>query len=506
MLPEGLPADRDDLPMHQAARTGLPVHAVDLDVIRADGTRVSLLQFAAPLLDELGHPRGAIGVFLDVSRHRRAAEAQQFLGDATHVLAGSLNVEATLARLARLAVPTMADWAVLDVRNDQGVAIRVGQAHRDPERQRVMDQRRAMNAARHHEALMPGRVLEIVANGKSRLLARVTPAALSALGYSDEQIAIAQTNGIASVMVLPLVVHGTVQGGFVWVRDERRPRFDDDDLTLADEVARRASGAIENARLYQEAQTASRLKDEFVATLSHELRTPLNALLGWIALARTGQLSPERQRDALASIERMAQLQAQITNDLMDVSKAVSGKVQLRPHEVDAAETTRHVAETLRLAAEAKGVRLTVEIPPDLPFVYADPDRLQQIVFNLVSNAVKFTAVGSIDVSARTDAGWLAIRVRDSGIGIPRAFLPHVFDRFRQGDGSVTREFGGLGLGLSIVRALVELHGGTVAAESDGPGSGSTFTVWLPVVPAAPLPTRVPAWATPNPPDRATEP
>jgi signal transduction histidine kinase len=254
---------------------------------------------------------------------------------------------------------------------------------------------------------------------------------------------------------------------------------------LAAEVAHRAAMAAEHARLYQEAQSANRMKDEFVATLSHELRTPLNALLGWTDLLRSGRLPPERQREAIEAIHRTALSQAQLTNDLVDVSRAVSGKFQLTPREMAIGDVVAAVADTFRLAAEAKGLHLTCTIAPGLPPIIADPDRVQQIVYNLVGNAVKFTAAGGVTVTASASGDWIALAVADTGIGIRPEFLPHVFERFRQADGSATREFGGLGLGLSIVRALVELHGGTVSADSEGEGRGSTFTVRLPVVTVA---------------------
>ncbi len=491
VTPEGLTVDHEELPMQRAARTGQPVRGVDHDIVRPDGTRLSLLEFAAPLFDDVGRPRGAIGAFLDVSRRRRASEAQRFLGDATHLLTGSLNAERTLAHLARLAVPHMADWSQLDMLNDRGEPIRIGQAHRDPMQQQVMESR--LGPVRPGDAgpPAPGRLLDIVKNGQALLVANATPEAFAALGYSDEQVQVAQRYGLASLMYVPLVVRGKVEGGFAWVRNDRRPRYDAEDVALGEELARRASAAVENARLYEEAQTANRLKDEFVATLSHELRTPLNALLGWIELLRSDRLDAQQRRQAVEAIERTARLQAQITNDLMDVSKAVSGKFRLAPRHVDAGQVVRSVSESLRLAAEGKGVKLRIDLAPGLPVVFVDPDRLQQIVYNLVANAVKFTAAGAVDISVAADDGWLALKVRDTGIGISRAFLPYVFDRFRQADGGVSRKYGGLGLGLSIVRALVELHGGTVAVHSDGHGHGATFSVWLPVAPPAaePAPT-----------------
>jgi signal transduction histidine kinase len=274
-------------------------------------------------------------------------------------------------------------------------------------------------------------------------------------------------------------------GAFAWMRGAERAAFDARDLTLAEEVARRAAMAVEHAQLYRQAQSASRMKDEFVATLSHELRTPLNALLGWIELLRSGRLSHDRQREAVEAIHRTAAAQAQLTNDLVDVSRAVSGKFKLEPREVHVGQLVPATIDVFRLAAESKGLWLRCQVDEPLPRLVADPDRLQQIVYNLVGNAVKFTARGGVDVGARLDTDWVELTVRDTGIGIDPEFLPYVFDRFRQADGRVTREFGGLGLGLSIVRALVELHGGTVAAASDGLGHGAMFTVRLPLAPPA---------------------
>ena len=271
--------------------------------------------------------------------------------------------------------------------------------------------------------------------------------------------------------MVPLLSRDRLIGAFAWVRHAGRPRFDDRDLALAEEVARRASVAVENAQLYREAQRANQLKDEFVATLSHELRTPLNALLGWTELLRSGQLPPDRQHLALEAIERTARMQAQITNDLVDVSQAAAGAFRLAPRPVAAGEVIRNAAEAFRLAADAKGVRLGVHVAPEMPPVLVDPDRLQQIVFNLVGNAVKFTPAGTVDVRAGVQGGRLEVDVCDTGIGIPASFLPFVFDRFRQADGSTSRQYGGLGLGLSIVRSLVELHGGRVVAAQRGRGA-----------------------------------
>ncbi|MCC6989628.1 MAG: GAF domain-containing protein [Acidobacteria bacterium] len=475
---DGTPLTPHDLPLQTAARTKQPVVDAEFAAVRADGRVVVMQAHAVPLLDERGEARGAIGVFTDVSEQRRSAAEQHFLAEASRQLSASLDYEETLRRVAALAVPEMADWSVLDVVDADGQLTRLGSVHRDAAAQAWLDTRPSLRA--DGDGTPP---LTLTAIAQPSLIRQVDDDVLRGLGAAQWQIDAARPLGVASALVVPLTLHGTTVGAFAWMRGRDRTPFDERDLTFAEEVGRRATMAIEHARLYREAQSANRLKDEFVATLSHELRTPLNALLGWTELLRSGRLAPERTREAIDAIHRTALAQAQLTNDLVDVSRAVSGKFRLRPEEVDVASVVRDATETFRLAAESKGLRLTCEVSPKVPRIVADPDRLRQIVYNLVGNAVKFTAAGAVEVLACGDPDWLVLTVRDTGIGIRPSFLPYVFDRFRQADGSVSREFGGLGLGLSIVRALVELHGGTIVAASDGDGQGAAFTVRMPVAP-----------------------
>jgi PAS domain S-box-containing protein len=232
----------------------------------------------------------------------------------------------------------------------------------------------------------------------------------------------------------------------------------------------------------QEAENANRLKDEFLATVSHELRAPLNAILGWVKLLRQGKLDPEAAKNALETIERSARAQNRLIEDLLDVSRIITGKLRLEVTTVDAALVTRGALASIRPVAEAKGVSLSEQFDNiDTP-VSGDPNRLQQVVWNLLSNAVKFTPKGGhVVVRLGLEAGHVAIAVRDSGQGIKAEFLPYVFDRFRQADSSSIRRHGGLGLGLAIVRHLVDMHGGSVEVDSEGEGKGSTFTVRLPL-------------------------
>jgi PAS domain S-box-containing protein len=248
------------------------------------------------------------------------------------------------------------------------------------------------------------------------------------------------------------------------------------------ESAQRARAEAE--RLYREAQESSRLKDEFLATVSHELRTPLTAILGWAHMLRTGKFNDESARRAFETVERNARAQAQLIDDLLDVSRIITGKLRIDVRPVDPNSFIEAAVEAVRPAAEAKGVRLQKVLDTGVVTVSGDPVRLQQIVWNLLSNAIKFTPRGGrVQVRLERVNSHIEVAVSDTGDGIPPEFLPHVFDRFRQADQKTTRQHGGMGLGLAIVRHLVELHGGTVRAESAGEGQGATFTVLLPVAP-----------------------
>jgi signal transduction histidine kinase/ActR/RegA family two-component response regulator len=242
--------------------------------------------------------------------------------------------------------------------------------------------------------------------------------------------------------------------------------------------------ATENERLYREAQESSRLKDEFLATISHELRTPLTAILGWSHMLRTGQFNRDSALKALETIERNARAQGQLIDDLLDVSRIITGKLRIDVRPVDPNSFIEAAIEAVRPAAEARGVRVQKIIDTGVVSVAGDPIRLQQVVWNLLSNAIKFTPRGGrVQVRLERVNSHIEIAVSDTGSGISHDFLPHVFDRFRQADQRTTRQHGGMGLGLSIVRHLVELHGGTVKAESGGMDQGATFTVLLPVAP-----------------------
>jgi signal transduction histidine kinase len=251
------------------------------------------------------------------------------------------------------------------------------------------------------------------------------------------------------------------------------------DRRRAERDRERALRVAEAAR--HDAEISSRLKDQFLATLSHELRTPLNAVLGWARMLVNHQVEESKVPAALAMIERNAQAQKQLVDDLLDVSAIVSGRLRLDPRDIDLAEVVRAAIDSMKLSFDARHLRIEQHLEPVR--IVGDPDRLRQVVWNLLSNAAKFTPEGG-DIYIRVDRDTTTARlsVRDTGRGIGAEFLPHVFEPFRQADSSITRASGGLGLGLSLVRHLVEAHGGTVTVTSEGPMQGTTFMVALPRV------------------------
>jgi PAS domain S-box-containing protein len=360
-----------------------------------------------------------------LERERMALVARlELLADVTGVLGSSLDYEQTLRSIADAAVPRFADWCFIDVVNESG----------DVERLAV-------------------------------------PADLP-------------TGPPSSTLAAPLTARGRVLGQLSFALIGPGRQFSAEDAQLAEDLGRRAGLAIDNARLYSELERANRAKDEFLAMLSHELRTPMTATLGWAGLLERGPVPEDVVAAAAQAIGQSTRAQARLIDDLLDVSRIVSGKMQLSLKPLMVADTIAAAVETVRSAAEAKQIRLDVRLVDRDARLQGDHDRLQQVFWNLLSNAVKFTPRGGwIDVELVTEQENVRVTVRDSGEGIRRDLLPHIFERFRQGDSGASRKHSGLGLGLSIARNLVELHGGTLTAASEGEGRGAAFTVLLPATP-----------------------
>ena len=329
-----------------------------------------------------------------------------------------------------------------------------------------------------------GRVLDTGKPFRSDDLSQ-EPAFADDAGYRE----IVNTERIVTVMVVPITIDERIEG-LLYVDNRTVRPFTDHDEAILTELADHAAIAIRNVRLLareqrarEEAEAANRMKDEFLATLSHELRTPLNAVLGWAVTLRTARLDPATSARALEAIERNARAQSQLIEDLLDISRIVSGKLRLEVRIMDPITVVEAAIEAMRPAAASKDLALVATLDPRAGPVWGDPDRLQQVVWNLLSNAIKFTPRGGrVDVRLSQVDASVEIAVSDTGQGIAPALLPHVFERFRQADSSSTRTQGGLGIGLALVRHLVELHGGTVTAESPGVDQGATFRARLPLV------------------------
>ncbi|MGV0103846.1 ATP-binding protein [Nostoc sp. DSM 114160] len=295
--------------------------------------------------------------------------------------------------------------------------------------------------------------------------------------------------GITAYAGQPLIVQGRLLGTLSFA-SRTRTCFTPEEIDLLQSTCEQMAIAIERANLLasiqqqaQQLQQANRIKDEFLAVLSHELRSPLNPILGWSKLLQTSKLDEAKTAYALSAIERNAKLQSELIEDLLDVSRILQGKLSLNVYPVDLVSIVKAAMETVQLAAESKSIQIHLRLEPNVGQVLGDPNRLQQVIWNLVSNAIKFTDIGGrVDIHLKQVNSFAEVTVIDTGQGIHPNFLPYVFEYFRQADSATTRKFGGLGLGLAIVRHLVELHGGTVRVESAGEGQGATFTVRLPLM------------------------
>ena len=393
------------------------------------------------------------------------------------MLASTLDYEKTLINISRLAIPTFADWCfvylVLPGNEISSALI----AHADEEKEHLAREIEIRLEDLSSTTLSVGRVFQ---TGIPELLSDIREEELKDTLKDERKFEALTQLGIRSAVVVPIPGRHAVLGviGFVSPKPDR---YTPAELFFAQELARHISLALENARLYREAQEANRAKDEFLATLSHELRTPLNAILGWTQILRAKRLDEVTTARAFEAIERNAKAQAELIEDMLDVSRIITGRLRLELQPVELSSAILAALDSVRPAAEAKGVRLECVLDPDAGVISGDPHRLQQIVWNLLSNAVKFTPSGGlVRIDLEHIEGEVKLTVRDTGRGISPQFLPYVFDRFRQAEIMISRTSGGLGLGLSIARHLVELHGGVIEAGSEGEGCGATFTVTFP--------------------------
>lgn len=387
-----------------------------------------------------------------IEKYLKSEERAKFLGAFSEFLSRSFDFETGIGPLASLLVPLLGDECMIDL---------------------------------------------IADNGRIR---RTTSASL-VTEYDLSRFAILNQNPAlfddGSGLIVPMKARDRVFGTLTLMWTERKRRYRAEDLAFLSDVARRAALALDNARLQAEAERANRLKDEFLTTLSHELRTPMNVILGWIDVLECDDENVDREslRTILRTLHRNAKIQMQLIDDLLDVSRIANGKFVLMIKTEDLARIAREALQSVVPAARAREIELDLKIGGGSHFAAVDGDRIHQVLWNLLSNAVKFTAPGGrVEVRVENSCDTVSIAVEDTGQGIEPKFLPHVFDRFSQEDGTFTRSQGGLGIGLAIASHLVELHGGQLRAESAGRGKGSTFTIELKRVEKISEPRPVDSW------------
>ena len=480
IIPDHLQGEEDMV--LERIRSGGKVDHYDTVRQRKDGTRIAVSLTVSPIRDDAGTIIGASKIARDITERARYEEAArehaantQKLSDVGAVVASTLDRESVVQKVTDTATElTHAEFGAFfyNVRDQNtGDAYLLYALSGAP--------REAFAAFPHPRATelfgptfrgeAPVRIDDVLADpryGKSAPYHGMPPGHLPVRSY----------------LAVPVKgLDGHVIGGLFFAHSQAG-QFTEQHERLAVGTAAWASVALENARLYSEAQDANRMKDDFLAVLSHELRTPLNAILGYSRLLRSGMLNGDQFERAIETVERNSRWLTQIVEDVLDVSRIVSGKIRLEVQAVELPTVIDNAVATIQPAADAKNVRLQSLIDTRVAPVSGDPDRLQQVIWNLLSNAVKFTPKGGrVQLRVERVNSHIEIVVSDTGIGIRKDFLPFVFERFRQGDSGPTRKTGGLGLGLSIVRHIVEMHGATVVAESAGEGEGSTFTVRLPV-------------------------
>jgi signal transduction histidine kinase/DNA-binding NarL/FixJ family response regulator len=483
-----------ELQAHVPAEDYLPVLVLTADV--ATEARERALSGGAR--DFLTKPFDVVEVLLRVHnlletrmlylRQREARQAAErgerraaFLAEASRVLASSFDTSTTLGQLARLAVPALADLCIVDLCRGEDGYVMVGAAHVDAAKEGMI---RSIVPTEQ-----PGRhVLEEMFNaGEPVLLPEVPELLLRQVAASGRMQELMQVLAPRSAMVIPLRAGDRQIGGLTLVSAESGRRYDEDDLALARELADRAALAVENARLFAQAQAATRERDEMLAVVAHDLRNPLSTVsLGAELLLDTTPEDAEHafQRRHLATVKRSAERMNRLIQDLLDVSRVAGGKLVIAPQDESLTQLFAEAAAMLRPLAEARGIELRTRGTEHLPRLSVDGSRIIQVISNLVGNALKFTPEGgSVTLGCDREAGELHVSVTDTGAGISPEQLPHVFGRFWQGDNADTR---GLGLGLTIARGIVEAHGGRIWVESKlGEGSTFHFTLPAPAVTAA---------------------
>jgi PAS domain S-box-containing protein len=444
---------------------------------RATGDEWWSLVKATAVRDADGRPYLAVNIMRDVTEQRRGEQAKQFMADATSVLASALDYRDTLERLARLAVPRLADWCSVDMLEGKAL-VQVAVAHIDPAKVALAQE---LNRRYPDDPAAPTGAPAVVRTGVSELHPEIDDSLVAAVVKDPALLQIIRDLGLRSSMTVPLLARGRAIGALTLVSAESRRRFGPGDLAFAEELGRRAGLAVDNARLFREATDAVKARDEFLAVAGHELRTPLTALLLQLSsLLRLASKNQEgewpRVTERLDKTTRHGRRLQKLINELLDVSRVTSGRLALEPETIDLTALVRDTVERLTEESVKAGCRIQLQAPGPVLGMW-DRQRLDQVVTNLVSNAIKYGAGCPIELKIEQTEAAAVLTVRDHGIGIDAEHQARIFGRFERAVSD--RNYGGLGLGLWIARQIVEAHGGTIRVES-APGRGALFAVGLP--------------------------
>lgn len=475
--PDGRPYEPHEWPSARTLATGELVEGEEIEIERADGRRAIIRASSAPVTDDAGHVVAVVATTYDITEQRRQEIARRFLNEASSLLAGSLDYETTLRNVARLAVPTLADWCTIEVLREDGRIDRLAVEHLRPEKSRL-----ARDIARRYPADPTAEVgaARVIRTGQPELIPEVTDELLATFAQDSDHLRLLRSAGIRSAMIAPLSARDRPLGAIVFVTAESGRHYTPTDMEMAEELALRAALAIDNARLYNDAQAASRAKSDFLAVVSHELRTPLTAVIGYAELLGLGVPDPltDRQREQVERIGVSASHLLMLIEEILTVISLEAGDLRLRPETFALQDVLARAEIIIRPMAEAKGLELDVG-SADVR-MHSDSERLLQVLLNLLSNAVKFTDAGTVSLQVEAvGEETVDLVVRDSGVGLSVEQVDRIFEPFWQAEQPITRKAGGAGLGLTITVGLVEQLGGTVDVLSE-PGVGSSFTARIP--------------------------
>jgi len=452
---------------------------------RHDGTYRWVLSQGVPRFTDDGNFMGYIGSVIDINDRKQFENRMSFLAQASGILYASLDYETTLQSLADLMVPSFADWCMVCLLEGNRIKT-VAVAHRDPEKVAWVRQ----FSDRYEPKLnAPYGMGKVIRTGQSEMVPEISEQMIVAAAEDRDHLQLLRELKMTSAIIVPLKVQGKILGAATFLQAESSRRYSSEDLLFAEEIAQNTANAIENARLYQRMRESDNAKTQFLSMLAHELRNPMAPILSSLDLLNFHAENNSELQQTTELMGRQVRQMSRLLDDLLDVSRIIHGKIQLTKKDFDLNTVIQFALETTRGLKEEFGHTLSVSLPSRPVYIHADPVRIEQIIVNLLNNAYKYTEPrGTVWLTVTEQNSEAVIRIKDTGIGISPQMLPKIFELFSQADNTLSRSYGGMGIGLTLVKNLVQMHGGTVTANSAGLGTGSEFVIRLPIETASAQP------------------